>query len=116
MPASATFLDRKVPRHPVHVVLDLTSKRLKASREELFDALQGELSASHRFVFAELMSYIEEIEARLTHVRRSTVDYEVLSVACNTPRWIKSLNLFGVLPPLLYTDLDPQGFGQPSSA
>lgn len=50
---------------PVHQVLDLASARLKASREELFDALQGELSATHRFVLAELMSHIEEIEARI---------------------------------------------------
>jgi len=32
---------------PPHEVLELASKRLKASREELFDALQGELTASH---------------------------------------------------------------------
>lgn len=38
---------------------------VKASREELFDALQGELTASHRFVLHELMQHIEEIEARI---------------------------------------------------
>lgn len=48
-----------------HEVLDLASRRLKASREELFDALQGELTASHRFVLDELMLHIEEIEARI---------------------------------------------------
>lgn len=46
-------------------VLELASKRLKASREELFDALQGELTASHCFVLDELMRHIEEIEARI---------------------------------------------------
>lgn len=50
---------------PTHEVLDLASRRLKASREELFDALQGELTASHRFVLDELMHHIEEIEARI---------------------------------------------------
>jgi transposase len=50
---------------PPHEVLDLASRRLKASREELFDALQGELTASHRFVLHELMQHIEEIEARI---------------------------------------------------
>lgn len=47
-------------------VLKHASRRLKASREELFDALQGELTASHCFVLDELMRHIEEIEARIT--------------------------------------------------
>jgi transposase len=50
---------------PPHQVLELASGRLKASREELFDALQGELTASHCFVLDELMRHIEEIEARI---------------------------------------------------
>ena len=50
---------------PTQEVLELASKRLKASREELFDALQGELPASHCFVLDELMRHIEEIEARI---------------------------------------------------
>jgi transposase len=54
-----------VEGRPTHEVLDCASRRLKASREELFDALQGELTASHRFVLHELMQHIEEIEARI---------------------------------------------------
>jgi transposase len=50
---------------PPHEVLKLASRRLKASREEIFDALQGELTGSHRFVLDELMQHIEEIEARI---------------------------------------------------
>ena len=46
-------------------VLRHASHRLKASREEIFDALHGELTASHRFVLDELMRHIEEIEARI---------------------------------------------------
>jgi transposase len=46
-------------------VLPLASRRLKASREELFDALQGDLTESHRFVLDELMHHIEELEARI---------------------------------------------------
>lgn len=46
-------------------VLKLASRRLKASREELFDALQGDLTASHCFVLGELMQHIEESEARI---------------------------------------------------
>lgn len=50
---------------PPHEVLQLASRRLKASREEIFDALQGELTDSHRFVLNELMQHVEEIEARI---------------------------------------------------
>ena len=50
---------------PPREVLKLASARLKASREEIFDALQGELTASHCFVLDELMRHIEETEARI---------------------------------------------------
>jgi transposase len=59
---------------PVHEVLDHASRRLKASREELFDALQGELTASHRFVLHELMLHIEEIEARIARFDARLLD------------------------------------------
>jgi transposase len=50
---------------PPHEVVKLASKRLRASRAEIFDALQGDLTASHQFVLNELMQHIEEIEARI---------------------------------------------------
>ena len=47
-------------------VLSLASKRLRASREEIFDALQAEdLTGVHRFVLTEIMAHIEELEARM---------------------------------------------------
>jgi len=49
----------------VQEILALASTRFKASREELFEALQGDLTPSHRFVLHELMQHIEEIEARI---------------------------------------------------
>lgn len=54
-----------VAGQPPHEVLKLASRRLRAGREELFDALQGELTDSPRFVLDELMRHIEEIEARI---------------------------------------------------
>jgi len=50
---------------PPHEVLKYASRRLRASREDIFDALQGDLSASHLFVLNELLAHIEEIEARI---------------------------------------------------
>jgi transposase len=50
---------------PMADVLDLAG-RLRASRSELFEALQPEeLSAAHLFVLAEIMAHIEELEARM---------------------------------------------------
>lgn len=59
---------------PPHEVLKLASRRLKASREEIFDALQGELTDSHRFVLDELMRHIEEIEARIARFDARLLD------------------------------------------
>ena len=59
---------------PPQEVLKLASRRLKVSREELFDALQGDLSASHRFVLDELMRHIEEIEARIARFDARLLD------------------------------------------
>lgn len=59
---------------PPHEVLKLASRRLKASREEIFDALQGELTESHYFVLDELMQHIEEIEARIARFDTKLLD------------------------------------------
>jgi transposase len=55
-------------------VLQLASRRLKATREELFDALQGELTANHRFVLDEIMCHIEELEARIARFDARLLD------------------------------------------
>jgi len=59
---------------PPHEVLQFASRRLKASREELFDALQGELTPSHRFVLDELMRHIEEMDARIARFDARLLD------------------------------------------
>ncbi|MBK8400048.1 MAG: IS110 family transposase [Propionivibrio sp.] len=59
---------------PPNEVLQFASRRLKASREEIFDALQGELTDSHRFVLDELMRHIEEIEARIARFDTRLLD------------------------------------------
>lgn len=55
------LLDGQTPAE----VLALASRRLKASREQLFEALQGELTHSHVFVLNELMDHVEDLEARI---------------------------------------------------
>jgi transposase len=67
-------------------VLNLASKRLRATREELFEAVQAdELTAAHRFCLSEIMAHIEELEAR-----RDRFDAELL----------RSLSLAGYEPAL----------------
>ena len=46
-------------------VLSYASKRLKATEEELLDALAGELTDDHRFVIAETLDHIEDLERRI---------------------------------------------------
>lgn len=46
-------------------VLQLAGRRLKASRTQLLEALQGELSPAHCFVAEELLAHIKTLEARI---------------------------------------------------
>jgi transposase len=53
---------------PMAQVLDLAG-RLRAKREDLFEALQPEeLTVTHLFVLKELMDHIEDLEARIVSV------------------------------------------------
>lgn len=53
---------------PMHQVLDCKG-RLRASREELFEALSTEqFSAVHRFVADEIVQHIEQIEQRIARL------------------------------------------------
>lgn len=63
--SARTMVKAIIAGQPSHAVVKLASRRLKASREDIFDALQGELTASHCFVLDELMRHIEEIEQRI---------------------------------------------------
>lgn len=46
-------------------VLRYASTRLRASEQELLDALEGDLSAAHRFVLAQLVDHVEDLERRI---------------------------------------------------
>jgi transposase len=47
-------------------VLSLASNRLRASREEIFEALQAEeITPAHRYVLTEIMAHSEDLEARM---------------------------------------------------
>ena len=63
--AGRAMVKALIEGQPLPEILDLAG-RLRASREELFEALQPEqLSDAHRFVLSEIMAHIEELEARM---------------------------------------------------
>lgn len=97
---------------PPQEVLELASRRLKASREELFDALQGELTASHCFVLDELMRHIEEIEARIARFDARLL--EGLASEHNTLALLQTLpgvDLIGAAMLLVEIGADMDAFG-----
>lgn len=63
--AARAMVKAIIAGQPMADVLDLAG-RLRASRSELFEALQPEeLSSAHLFVLTEIMAHIEELEARM---------------------------------------------------
>ena len=59
---------------PIHAILDRAG-RLRASREDLFEALQPEeLSAKHRFVLNEILAHIEYLEATMARFEQQLLD------------------------------------------
>lgn len=63
--AARAMIKAIIAGKPMADVLDLAG-RLRASRAELFEALQPEeLSSAHLFVLAEIMAHTEELEARM---------------------------------------------------
>lgn len=51
-------------------VLRHADKRLKATEDELLDALDGELSPSHRFVVSEITAHGAELDVRIERFRQ----------------------------------------------
>ena len=99
---------------PPHEVLRLASRRLKASREEIFDALQGDLTTSHRFVLDELMQHIEEIEARITRFdARLLGELESERNALALLQTIPGVDLIGAVMLLVEIGSDMDAFGSP---
>ena len=70
--------------------LKFASKRLKASHEELLDALEGELTDAHRFVLNKMLDHIRDLEVRIA-------DFEDELLRCLGPQtW--ALELLQTIP------------------
>ena len=97
---------------PPHEVLKLASARLKASREEIFDARQGDLTASHCFVLNELMHHIEEIEARIARFdARLLAELEPERNTLAMLQTIPGVDLIGAAMLLIEIGIDMDAFG-----
>lgn len=79
-----------IERRTMSEILDLAG-RLRATREELFEALQPEeLSGPHLFVLAEIMAHIEELEARIARFEQALIE--------GLSGWQPQLNLLQTIP------------------
>ena len=63
--AGRAMVKALIEDQPPAEALMRAGNRLKADRQELLDALDGELRAEHRFVLRELMAHVEELEQRI---------------------------------------------------
>ena len=96
----------------VDQVMRHVSKRLKASPEEIFEALQGDLSASHYFVLREIMAHIETLEATLTRfetelLRGLEAEHNVLELLQTIP----GVDRIGAAMLIVEIGTDMQAFG-----
>lgn len=93
-------------------VLNLAG-RLRASREQLFDALQPEeLSAHHLFVLKEVMAHIEELEARMIRFDQALIQgLDVWRPQLNLLQTIPGIDLMGAAMLLVEIGADMASFG-----
>ncbi len=112
--SARTMVKAIIAGQSAHEVLKLASARLKASREEIFDALQGDLSASHQFVLDELMHHIEEIEARIARFdARLLAELESERNTLALLQTIPGVDLIGAAMLLIEIGTDMDAFGSP---
>ena len=97
---------------PLPAVLDLAG-RLRASRAELFEALQPEeLSQAHLFVLGEIMAHIEELEARMGRFEQELLNglsaWQTELVLLQT---IPGIDIMGAAMLLVEISAEMQNFG-----
>lgn len=89
---------------PLPEVLNLAG-RLRASRADLFEALQPEeLRSAHRFVLSEIMAPIEELEARIGRFEHALLG--------GLAAWQPPLVLLQTIPGIDRVGADMQRFGR----
>lgn len=97
---------------PMHEVLDLKG-RLRASREELFEALSTEqFSRTHRFVADEIVQHIEQIEQCIARMDQYLLEgLEPWQAQLNLLQTIPGIDLIGAAMLLVEIGADMAAFG-----
>lgn len=95
-------------------VLTLASLRLKADRQDILDALQGDVTDTHRFVLGELMQHIEDLEARIARFDARLLEglkdeRDILGLLQTMP----GIDLIGAAMLLVEIGSDMNAFGHP---
>jgi transposase len=86
--------------------------RLKASREELLGALDGELTPVHRFVLREVLDHIYEIEARIGRFDAELLrGLEPYAWALTLLQTIPGIDTIGAAMLLVEIGVDMEAFG-----
>jgi transposase len=99
---------------PPEAVIKLASRRLKASREEIFDALQGDMTASHRFVLDEVMQHIEHLEQRIARFdARLLEELHDESPVLALLQTLPGIDLIGAAMLIVEISTDMDAFGSP---
>jgi transposase len=93
--------------------LKFASSRLKASREELFDALEGELTDVHRFVLNEILGHIRDIEAQIGRFDAELLKrLEPYHWAVNLIQTIPGIDQTGAAMLIVEIGIDMEAFGK----
>ena len=96
-------------------LLAYADPRLKASRDDLREALEGDLSDSHRFVIQELMAHLDELDARILRFRQTLLNqlspYQVILQNLQT---LPGIDEFSAAMILVEIGDDMAAFGSPA--
>lgn len=98
--------------HAPEQVLKHASKRLKASQEELLDALAGELTADHIFVVSQTLDHIEDLEKRIAVFAKTLLErLKPYNEALQTLQTIPGIDQLGAAMLLVEIGDDMEAFG-----
>lgn len=93
--------------------LEFASSRLKASREELLDALDGELTDTHRFVLNEIMDHIRDLEIRIARFDSELLrELEPYRWAVNLLQTMPGVDEIGAAMLIVEIGIEMEAFGK----
>jgi len=105
------LLNGKTPEQ----LLGYADPRLKATPDELREALEGDLSDSHRFVIGELMAHIDELEARVARFRQTLLsDLSPYQAILNNLQTLPGIDELSAAMLLVEIGDDMSAFGSPA--